>query len=121
MRCECGSPKASYIKEIDNEIHFLCRNCAYHPDECEHAEIVASVTEPMTPNTKTYMAGICKSCLTVRELPSLTGDIQGLFERGRDIADATVGQINGEWYISTPYLLPSASEAPSLLSGSESP
>ncbi|KKL54988.1 hypothetical protein LCGC14_2259900 [marine sediment metagenome] len=106
MRCQCGSPDASYVKEIDGEIHFLCRNCAYHPDECEHPNIAASIAEPVTANTKTYMVGICESCLTVRELPSLTGDIQELFEKGRDIPDAIATQINGKWYISTSCSLP---------------
>ena len=103
MRCECGSPDANYVKEIGSELHFLCRNCAYRPDECEHRKIAANVAEPITANTRTYMVGICENCLTVRELPSLTGDVQKLFEKGRDIPDATAAQMNGKWYVSTPY------------------
>ncbi len=105
MRCECGSSGANYVKEIDGEIRFLCRNCAYHPDECKHLNIAANIAEPVTANTRAYMVGICEDCRTVRELSSLTGDIGALFEKGRDVLGATATQISGKWYVSTPSAL----------------
>ncbi len=106
MRCECGSPDAKYIREIDGELHLLCRNCTYRPDDCDHAKIAANIAEPITANTKTYMVGICEDCLTVRELPSLTGSIRELFEKGRDMPDASAAQWSGKWYVTTPLPLP---------------